>query len=157
MEVRIAELTAFAIVLLSVIQGAYKGLLLKVYSLVRLILLLVVTLVLTPVLLPLIPQDISAGGGAAFAAALILTAIVLHIVARLLKIVDHIPVVNTINRLCGAALGLVVGILVVWLLLVLVGALQEIEWCRQVSGYIRQSPVLSQLQQIDPLKFFLTN
>ena len=37
MEVRITELAALAIVVLSVIQGAYKGLLLKVYSLVRLI------------------------------------------------------------------------------------------------------------------------
>lgn len=157
MEVRITELAALAIVALSVMQGAYKGLLLKVYSLVWLILLVVVTLVLTPVILPLIPQEFSAGGGAAFAAAVIVTAIVLHIVARLLKIVDHIPVVNTINRLGGAALGLLMGILILWLILVLLGALQEIEWCRQVSGYIRQSPFLSQLQQIDPLKFFLTN
>lgn len=157
MEARIAELIAFAIVALSVIQGAYKGLVLKVYSLVRLILLLVVTLVLTPLILTVLPQGIAAREGIAFAAALVITAIALHILAHVLKIVDHIPVVSTINRLGGAVLGLAAGVLLVWLILLLVGALQETEWCRQVSGYIHQSVILTQLQQINPLSEVLAN
>lgn len=157
MEARIAELIALAIVALSVVQGAYRGLVLKVYSLVRLILLLVVTVILTPMIFSLLPQELSVREGAAFLAALILTAIALHILERLLKIVDHIPVVSTINRLGGAALGLVVGVLLVWLILLLVGALQEAEWCRQIQGYIRESAILTQLQQIDPLPDILAN
>lgn len=157
MEARIAELIALAIVTLSVVQGAYRGLVLKVYSLVRLILLLVVTVILTPMIFSLLPQELSAREGAAFLAALVLAAIALHILARLLKIVDHIPVVSTINRLGGAALGLVVGVLLVWLILLLAGALQEAEWCRQIQGYIRQSAILTQLQQIDPLPGILAN
>lgn len=157
MEVRITELIAFAIIVICVLQGAYRGLVLKVYSLVRIVLLLVVTLILIPLLLPAFPAGLQAREGIAFLSALVITAIALHILAKVLKIIDHIPVVNTVNKLGGAILGLVIGLLLVWTALLLIGAMQELEWCRKVSSYISQSPILMQFQALNPLAKILEN
>ena len=60
MEGRIAELIALSVIVLSTWQGASRGLVLKIYSLVRIILLLAATILLVPLLLPLFPSDLQA-------------------------------------------------------------------------------------------------
>lgn len=157
MEPRIAEGIALAVILLSTLQGASKGLVRKVYSLVRLLLLLVVTLVLTQLILPVMPSDLQAREGIALLVALIATAIILNVVEHVLKIIDHIPVVSTVNKLGGAVLGFVIGVLLVWIILLLMGAMQEAEWCRRASEIVRQSPVLMQIQQFNPLPIIMEN
>lgn len=155
MEGRIAEFIALSVIVLSTCQGASRGLVLKIYSLVRIILLLAATILLVPLLLPLFPSDLQAREGIALLAALVITGITLHILERVLKIIDHIPVVNTVNKLGGALLGLAIGLLLVWTALLIVGALQELAWCRQASSYIGQSPVLMQFQALNPLSKIL--
>lgn len=157
MEARIAELAALAVVALCVWQGAVRGLVLKVYSLVKVILLLVVTMVALPFLLPLFPSGTPGCEGIAFVAAMAVTAVVLHVLESLLKLVDRIPVVGTVNRIGGAGLGFVTGVLAVWVLLLLIGAMQEMEWCRRISEYVRHSEILMQVQQFNPLPFILKN
>ena len=73
MEVRIAEIIAAVVVLVCVLDGAYRGLVMKVYSIVRLALLLVITTVLAPLILPMIPKDVVVREGAAFVVALLVT------------------------------------------------------------------------------------
>ena len=148
MEGRIAELIALSVIVLSTWQGASRGLVLKIYSLVRIILLLAATILLVPLLLPLFPSDLQARECIALLAALAIAAITLHILARVLKIIDHIPVVNTVNKLGGALLGLAIGLLLVWTALLVIGALQELAWCRQ-------SPILLQFQALNPLSKIL--
>ncbi len=155
MEGRIAEFIALSVIVLSTCQGASRGLVLKIYSLVRIILLLAATILLVPLLLPLFPSDLQAREGIALLAALVITGITLHILERVLKIIDHIPVVNTVNKLGGALLGLAIGLLLVWTALLIIGALQELAWCRQASSYIGQSPVLMQFQALNPLSKIL--
>lgn len=157
MEARIAELVALGIVALCAVQGGYQGLVMKVYSLVRLVLLLVVTIVLVPLILPLIPVSVTGREGIALVVALIVVAVALGVLADLLKIIDHIPVVSTVNKLGGALLGVVLGMLIVWVVLLLIGAFQDVEWCRQVSGYIRQSPILMEIQRFNPLPNIMKN
>lgn len=157
MEARIAELIALAVVLLCMAEGASRGLVMKVYSLVRIILLLVVTIILTPLILPLFPTGYQGREGLSFFAALVITAIALHILADILKIVDHIPVVSTVNKLGGAVLGAVIGVLLVWVILLLIGAMQDVSWCQRASGAVRQSRLLMQLQQFNPLPKILEN
>lgn len=157
MEARIAELIALFIIVICALQGAYRGLVLKVYSLVRIVLLLVVTLILCPLLFTIFPSGLQAREGIAFLTALIITGIALHILEKVLKIIDHIPVVNTINKLGGAILGFVIGLLLVWTGMLLIGAMQELEWCRQASSYIRQSSILMQFQALNPLAKILEN
>ncbi|MCH5252922.1 MAG: CvpA family protein [Lachnospiraceae bacterium] len=157
MEARIAECVALGLVLLSVFDGATKGLVLKVYSMVRFVLMIVVTMVLVPLLMPLIPSDVVAKEGIAFLAALVIAGVGLSVVANLLKIIDYIPVVNKINKFGGALLGLVCGLLLVWVVLLAVGAFQEMQWCRNVAEYVKQSPVLMFIQTYNPLPIILKN
>ncbi len=157
MEARIAECIALGLVLLSVFDGAYKGLVLKIYSMVRFVLLLIVTMILVPLIMPLLPPDVTAKEGIAFLVGLAVSGVALSIVAKLLKIVDHVPVINTVNKIGGAALGLVCGLLLIWAVLLAIGAFQEVPWCRTVTGYIRQSPVLMMIQTYNPLPAILKN
>lgn len=157
MEVRIAEIIAAVVVLVCVLDGAYRGLVMKVYSIVRLALLLVITTVLAPLILPMIPKDVVVREGAAFVVALLVTAIALGIVARVLKVIDHIPVVKEVNKAGGALLGLVFGMLLVWVALFVIGTFQEAEWCREAAGYVRQSDILMALQKCNPLPAILNN
>lgn len=58
--------------------------------------------------------------GIVFWAVFVLLSIVLRFVIGLLDIVAKLPVINGANRLLGAAVGLIQGLLVVWLLMFLV-------------------------------------
>lgn len=157
MEARIAELIALAIILLSVFEGAARGLVLKVYSIVRFVLILVVTMILVPLILPMIPPTMAAREGIAFIVALIVAGVALSVVASLLKIIDHIPVVSTVNKIGGALVGLAMGLILVWVALLVIGAFQGEPWCQTVAGYVRQSPVLMMIQNFNPLPAILKN
>ncbi|MCH5266647.1 MAG: CvpA family protein [Lachnospiraceae bacterium] len=157
MEARIAEIIAAVIVLACVLEGAYKGLVLKVYSIACLALLLVIATVLAPLILPMIPEEVVVREGAAFVAALVVTGIALGIVGSLLKIIDHIPVVKQVNRIGGALLGFVFGMLIVWVALFVIGTFQEVGWFQEAAGYIRQSPILMAMEKCNPLPAILKN
>lgn len=155
MEARIAELAALFIILLCIAQGWYRGLLMKVYSLIRFILLLVAAVILVPVLLPMFPSNLTGKEGIAFVIALLVAGILLHYLEKVLKLVEKIPVVSTVNKLGGAVLGGIFGIVLVWLFLFLAGSFQETAWCRQVTGYIRESEILMALYQFNPLSYIM--
>lgn len=157
MEVWMVELSALCLVLICVANGAYQGLLLKVYSLVKVILLLAGTALLTFFILVALPKSFSGREVTALVAALIITAIVLGVVARALKIVDHIPVVNQLNKLGGAVLGAAIGIVLLWGLMVVFVFCSEISWCEQINRMIMQSTVLRELYLMNPfMKIVLT-
>ena len=155
MEARMAELVALIILLLCIWQGWYRGLIMKVYSLLRFVLLIVVTIILVPIIMPLFPSDLTGREGVSFVAALIMAAILLHIIAKVLKIVEKIPVVSTVNKLGGAALGAVMGIIIIWLILFLAGSFQENSWCRQIIAYIRESELLMSIYRFNPLAYIM--
>ena len=75
----------------------------------------------------------------------------------MLKVIDHIPVVKEVNKAGGALLGLVFGMLLVWVALFVIGTFQEAEWCREAAGYVRQSDILMALQKCNPLPAILNN
>lgn len=58
--------------------------------------------------------------GIVFWATFVLLSIILRLVIGLLDIVAKLPVINGANRLLGAALGLLQGLMIVWLLMFLV-------------------------------------
>lgn len=151
MDARVVEIIALLIIFCCAVEGYTKGLLMKVYSLVRFVLMLVITIILVPIILPIIPVGVEGSVGIAFVLALIVSAIALGIVAAVLKIVDHIPVVNEVNKLGGAVLGMALGVIIVWILLFGVAAFQNIEWCRMVSGCVKESRILLMLEKYNPL------
>ncbi len=151
MEPWMAELAALAIVLLSIAQGAYQGLLLKLYSLVKIILLLVGTAVLTMLLLELFPVSSSGGKAVTLIAVVIAVGIVLGAVERTLEIVDRIPVIKQLNKLGGAVLGLALGVLLLWVIMFLLEAFRDVAWCAEAAMAVRQSTWLGWLYRINPL------
>ncbi len=151
MEPWMAELAALAIVLLSIAQGAYQGLLLKLYSLVKIILLLVGTAVLTMLLLELFPVSSSGGKAVTLIAVVIAVGIVLGAVERTLEIVDRIPVIKQLNKLGGAVLGLALGVLLLWVIMFLLEAFRDVPWCADTALAVRQSTWLGWLYRINPL------
>lgn len=157
MEARIAELVALGIILLSAFEGASRGLVLKVYSMARFVLVLVVTVILVPLILPMIPSTVAVKEGAAFVAAFAISGIALSVAASILKILDKIPVVSTVNKLGGALVGGAMGVIFVWVVLLIIGAFQEETWCQTVAGYVRQSPILMAVQSYNPLPAILKN
>lgn len=155
MEARIVELAALFIILACMAQGWYRGLLMKVYSLIRFILLLVAAIILVPILLPMFPSDLTGKEGIALCISLLVAAILLHCLEKVLKLVEKLPVVSTVNKLGGAVLGGIFGIALVWLLLLLAGSLQEVAWCRQLTEYIRESEILMAVYQFNPLSYIM--
>lgn len=151
MEVWVVELAAVVLVLACIVQGACQGLLLKLYSLVRAVLFLAGFGIVTYALLIVLPAGLTGRQAVAVILGMILVGAVLGIVAHLLKIVDHIPVINTFNKLGGAVFGAVLGILLLWVLMFLFVLGKDIAWCREVDEAVRQSRLLFELYRINPL------
>ena len=155
MNTRLVELIALVLLLLCVLDGIHKGLVMKVFSLIRIVVILVLTVVLVPVILPVMNEDNVAGSGIAYVAALVVALVAVQLIAHLLKLVDHIPVVKTVNRLGGAILGACIGILLIWVALALIGAFQDVSWCREVSACAKESEALRVIQRFDPMTYVL--
>ena len=155
MNTRLVELIALVLLLLCVLDGIHTGLVMKVFSLIRIVVILVLTVVLVPVILPVMNENNVAGSGIAYVAALVVALVAVQLIAHLLKLVDHIPVVKTVNRLGGAILGACIGILLIWVALALIGAFQDVSWCREVSACAKESEALRVIQRFDPMTYVL--
>ena len=140
------EIVAAVILLLSVWNGWQQGLLMKVYQIVRFILRLILSLILLPLILPALPESVTARQGVAFLAAWIIASIVIGMIAKLLHVV-----VSTLNKAGGAVLGLVLGVAVLWILLLLIGAFQDNGWCGQIADMVKKSSWLMKLNDSNPL------
>lgn len=148
--VHVVEGVAALIVIVSMIDGWRRGLLLKLYGLVKLIAVIILTVVLTPLIYKVMPLESGFREGVSALLALFVAVIVMILVSRALKLIDNIPVLNTVNRLCGVVIGLVFGILIVWILFVLISTLTEIDWCRKITEYVYQSPILKLIVRWNP-------
>lgn len=155
MTTGLLEIIAFVIWLLCVFDGLHRGLVRTVFSLVRMVLILVLTVVLVPLILPMIGQDHVARSGIAYIVALIVALLAVNLVAHLLRIVEHIPVVKTVNRLGGGVLGACIGIVLIWVALAVIGAFQEVPWCREIAACAKGSDILRMIQRFDPMMYVL--
>lgn len=97
------------------------------------------------------PKVITARQGVAFLAAWIIASIVIGMIAKLLHVVEKLPVVSTLNKAGGAVLGLVLGVAVLWILLLLIGAFQDNGWCGQIADMVKKSSWLMKLNDSNPL------
>jgi uncharacterized membrane protein required for colicin V production len=112
---------------------------------VRLVVILLLTVLLMPIILPLIAEENLARVGGAYLLALVVSGLVVFLAARLLKLIDRIPVVKQINRLGGAVFGFCIGVVLVFLALTVIDAFQNVPWCCEVSACAKQSEILRPL------------
>lgn len=155
MTTKLLEIIALVILLLCVLDGLHRGLVMQVFSLVRIVLILVLTVVLVPLILPMITEENAARNGIAYIAALVVALVAVSVVAHLLRIVERIPVVKTVNRLGGGILGACIGIVLIWVALAVIGAFQDAEWCREIAACAKGSDILRTIQRFDPMMYVL--
>ncbi len=78
-----------------ILDGVHKGLLLKsIFTFCGWLVVLALTMILVPVLKPLFAANSEVQSGAAYVIALLVAVIAVGIVVRVLKLVDHIPVLK---------------------------------------------------------------
>lgn len=142
MQPFIMELIALAIIVLGIVAGAARGLLLTLYSLVKIILMIALAVVIYPVAKVVIPINSGWEAGAAALIALLIAVVALGLVARLLRLVDKIPVIHGLNKLGGAVLGGVLGAVVVIVALIVICMSRQAEWCQEIYLGVEQSRLL---------------
>ena len=140
MSTTLVELIAAGIFLVCILDGVHKGLLLKVFSLLRMVVVLALTMILVPVLKPLFAANSEVQSGAAYVIALLVAVIAVGIVVRVLG---------------GAIFGACIGIVLIWVLLAVIGAFQDVTWCREISECAKQSEILRTIQKFDPMSYVL--
>ena len=155
MNTRLLEIIALGLLLVCVLDGIHKGFVMKIFSLIRIVVILALAVLLVPFILPMITEDNLARSGIAYIAALVVALVVVQLVAHVLKLVDHIPVVKTVNRLGGGVLGGCIGIVLIWVALVVIGAFQDVPWCQEISACAKESEVLRMIQRFDPMAYAL--
>lgn len=148
MKPYILEMIAIAIVVLGMIGGAIRGLLLTLYSLVKAVLVIGLAAVLYPAVEKLTPKDLDWRAGVAVLVALVIAIIVLGLVAKVIKLVDKIPVVGTLNHIGGAALGGVLGVLLVALFVIVITLSRDAEWCQAIYPAMIKSKMFVMLLDV---------
>lgn len=111
MEINRTYILAAALVWLFVCAtvGYYKGLMIEVYSIVK--------VVLSVIALIFIAKNISIlRNGFTFGAAFVIINVLLGMLGKVLNIVDHLPILKSLNRVGGTLIGFMKGLLVLGLL-----------------------------------------
>lgn len=93
--------------------------------------------------------------GIAFFTALIICAILLHILGGLIDVVSMIPVLKGINRILGLAAGLLQGLIMVWLFLYLVTVIQAFPVGQELLALVQESTFLTRLYQNNLVVYFV--
>lgn len=78
-----------------------------------------------------------------YVATFLVARIILHILFTLFKVVDRIPGVEAFNELAGCAVGVVTGLLVVWIGFMLLVAFSSTSFGQECYRCINESPVLA--------------
>ena len=148
MKPYILEMIAIAIVVLGMIGGAIRGVLSTLYSLVKAVLVMGLAAVLYPAVEKLTPKDLDWRAGVAVLVALVIAIIALGLVAKVIKLVDKIPVVSTLNHIGGAALGGVLGVLLVALFVIVITLSRDAEWCQAIYSAMMKSKMFVMLLDV---------
>lgn len=80
---------------------------------------------------------------AVYVASFIVISIILLIIGCLLNIVSRLPVLNQINRISGGIVGLVIGVLVVWIGFIIITVLGNTPFAAAVFRQIDSNPFLT--------------
>lgn len=86
----------------------------------------------------------------------ILISILLGVLVHVLDILAKLPVIESINHLGGLAVGLLEGVVVVWILLFVVVLCQGTEWGKPMMESMQQEPLLRLLYENNVLEQFFS-
>lgn len=87
----------------------------------------------------------------AFICVMILSRIIIWIGVRLLKILSSIPVISFFNRIGGLLLGIFQGILVIYVILTIVFAVEPLKTSEGISRAVKESVITAQMYKNNPI------
>ena len=83
--------------------------------------------------------------------------IVAYIVRHIIRKIERVPVIGTVNRIAGFAVGFIKGMVIVWLLLALTSLFAASEIGRTMTAYINDSMMLKYLYENNPVIKLIEN
>lgn len=95
--------------------------------------------------------------GLSFFIVIFLLGIVEYFVRRLIRKIERVPVISTVNRVAGFGVGFIKGIVIVWLLLALISLLVTSEAGQTMTLYINDSLMLKYLYENNPVIKLIEN
>lgn len=95
--------------------------------------------------------------GLSFFIVIFLLGIVEYFVRRLIRKIERVPVISTVNRVAGFGVGFIKGIVIVWLLLALISLLATSEAGQTMTLYINDSLMLKYLYENNPIIKLIEN
>ena len=95
--------------------------------------------------------------GLSFFIVIFLLGIVEYFVRRLIRKIERVPVISTVNRVAGFGVGFIKGIVIVWLLLALISLLVTSEAGQAMTVYINDSMMLKYLYENNPVIKLIEN
>lgn len=95
--------------------------------------------------------------GLSFFIVIFLLGIVEFFVRRLIRKIERVPVISTVNRVAGFGVGFIKGIVIVWLLLALISLLATSEAGQAMTVYINDSLMLKYLYENNPIIKLIEN
>lgn len=152
---QVLSIIAAVILICCMLIGANRGLFLGLFCMFKNLIVIAAAVGVAPVIAKRLPETMIAAEGIAYIIALVVSAIVFNIVARLIKEFDEVPGVSAVDRLGGAVLGTVIGFFVVWTLLGVLGCFQEYDFCRKVVEASRENAFIMWIQTTSPLPAIL--
>lgn len=95
--------------------------------------------------------------GLSFFIVIFLLGIAEYFVRRLIRKIERVPVISTVNRVAGFGVGFIKGIVIVWLLLALISLLATSEAGQTMTVYINDSLMLKYLYENNPIIKLIEN
>lgn len=86
-----------------------------------------------------------------------LLGIVAYIVRHIIRKIERVPVISTVNRVAGFAVGFIKGMVIVWLLLALTSLFAASEIGQTMTAYINDSVMLKYLYENNPVIKLIEN
>lgn len=81
--------------------------------------------------------------GVAYLVLFVLAFIVIKIIAGALDLISKLPILNSINKMAGLAIGILRGLIVIWILCIVVTVLSSTQIGQTMFTYINESEFLS--------------
>lgn len=157
MEGQVLEILLLALVLCCILVGSNQGLFISLYNMVKNILIVAATIGVSPVITKRLPEDMIAKEGVGALIAFAVSFVILNIIGRLIKVMDDIEIVSGINKLAGAIFGALTGVVIVWTILGILGALQAYDWCEPIVKSARENDVIMWFQGCNPVASIFKN
>lgn len=83
--------------------------------------------------------------------------IALFVLSRMLDIISHLPIINGLNKTAGLLVGLLRGLIVIWILCIILTIFSSTKTSQMLFGYINDSYILSIIYDNNILMHIITN